>query len=111
MSPWWGLAALVLAGGWWWASMRSRERAVAHARRACRRFSVQLLDETVALRRLRPVRGRDGSLRVWRLYRFEFTRTGAERFAGHVALLGERLMDVHLDAVDADGPPSGNRLQ
>ena len=111
MSPWWGLLAVGAAGGWWWLAMRAREVAVVYARHACRRFSVQLLDETVALRRLRPVRGRDGRLHLWRLYHFEFTRTGGERFGGHVALLGQRLMDVHLDAVDDGRSSTRSRLE
>ena len=111
MSPWWGLLAVAAIVGWWWWSMRAREIAVKAARRACQRFSVQLLDETVALHRLRPTRGRDGRLHLWRLYQFEFTQTGGERYAGHVALFGERLMDVHLDAVGENGPAARNRMQ
>ena len=111
MSPGWGLLAVVAIVAWWWWSMRAREVAVAAARRACHRFSVQLLDETVSLHRLRPIRGRDGRIHLWRLYQFEFTQTGGERYAGHVVLLGERLMDVHLDAVGAYDATARDRLQ
>jgi hypothetical protein len=103
-------ALLAGVAAWWWLSMRAREQAVQAARRACRTFDVQLLDETVALRGLRPVRDRDGRLRLRRLYQFEFTRSGSERHGGHVALLGQRLMDVHLEAVDEDDPTPGNRM-
>ncbi len=107
----WGAVLVVLGvAGWWWWSMRAREAAVQAARQACKRFSVQLLDETVALRRLRPVRARDGRLRLWRLYHFEFSQTGGERYAGHVALIGHRLMDVHLDAVEDAGSSARTRL-
>ena len=111
MSPWLALVVIAAALGWWWLSMRAREIAVRAARGACRRFSVQLLDETVALRRLRLTRGHDGRLHPWRLYRFEFSQTGGERYTGHVALLGDRLMDAHLEAVSDEDPPARNRLQ
>lgn len=111
MYAWLALAGIAAALGWWWLSMRARETAVRAARSACRRFSVQLLDETVALRQLRLARGRDGQLHIWRLYRFEFSQTGGERYGGHVVLLGGRLMDAHLEAVSEDDPPARNRLQ
>lgn len=111
MSPWLALTLIAAVAGWWWLSMRARETAVRAARGACRRFSVQLLDETVVLRRIRLARGRDGRLHVWRLYRFEFSQTGGERYGGHVALLGQRLMDAHLEAVNEDDPPARNRLR
>jgi hypothetical protein len=111
MAPWLALTVITATLGWWWLSMRAREAAVRAARGACRRFSVQLLDETVALSRLRLARGRDGRLHLWRLYRFEFSQTGGERFGGHVVLLGGRLMDAHLEAVDEYAPPARNRLQ
>ena len=104
------LLILAAVGAWWWLSMQAREHAVRAARNACRTFEVQLLDETVALRGLRPLRAADGRLRLRRLYQFEFTRSGGERYRGHVALLGARLMDVHLEAVDEHDPTPRDRL-
>lgn len=104
------VALLVLAavGWWWWDSMQSREAAVAAARRACRTFSTQLLDDSVVLRRIRLRRHR-GGLGLLRMYTFEFTREGDERRNGYASVLGRRVLDVHLDDIDADTPPPAGR--
>lgn len=85
--------------------MQAREVAVNAARRACRTFSTQLLDDSVVLRRVRLRRDRGGGLRLLRMYTFEFTRMGDERREGYASLLGRRLLDIHLDDVDDDVPP------
>lgn len=91
-----GLLAAVLA--WWWLSMRARTVAVGTARRACRAAGVQFLDESVVLRGMRPRRDRSGQLRLRRCYAFEFTQSGGERQRGSITLLGDRPLDVRLDA-------------
>jgi hypothetical protein len=49
--------ALVLAGAYLWVdSLRAREHAIAAGRAACKRYYVQLLDETVSFARLRFAR-------------------------------------------------------
>jgi len=55
---------LLLIGGlvFWWRSTLSRENAVRFARRACGQCGVQLLDETVALGKLRLQRS---NIRQW----------------------------------------------
>jgi hypothetical protein len=90
-----GLLAAVLA--WWWFSMRARTVAVGTARRGCRAAGVQFLDESVVLRRMRPLRDANGRLRLRRCYAFEFTQSGGERRQGRVTLLGDRPLDVRLD--------------
>ncbi len=87
---------------WWWNSMQAREIASRAARQACRTFDTQLLDDTVALRSVRPRRDDSGRMTLRRVYRFEFTRSGGERFYGYTTLLGRRVIDVHLDAVEGD---------
>lgn len=94
---------------WWWDSMRAREAAVAACRRACRAFDSQFLDDSVVLRGLRPQRDPEHGWCIARLYRFEFSSDGRGRHAGHARLLGRRVVDVHLDAVDrppATTPPA-----
>lgn len=96
---------------WFWAdSLKARERALAAARRACGRAAVQLLDETVALARLRLARNARGYLTLARVYRFEFSIQGHERRAGHVALTGARLDYTRLDLPAGgvyEAPPPG----
>ena len=83
--------ALVAVGGavWFWIdSMRVRERAIVLCRHLCRAHDVQLLDQTVALAKLGLARDRRGRVQIRRRYRFEFTRSGAERDIGTIMMLG-----------------------
>src|SRR5258708_26814163 len=70
----WEAAAIILivAGGFFWIdSLRARERALAAGRRACERYGVQLLDETVQFARLRLARDEAGRPAPRRPYSFE----------------------------------------
>lgn len=95
-----GHVALILlaaaVGGWVWRGMGLHDRALLAARRHCEKAGVQLLDESVALNRLRPGRGRHGRPGLLRRYAFEFTVTGERRYAGFVELHGQALMKVEL---------------
>ena len=96
----WEAAALVLivAGAALWIdSLRARERALAAGRRACERYGVQFLDETVSFSRLRPARDESGHLRLQRTYTFEFSDTGNNRRHGAIVMLGGDLQDMHLE--------------
>ena len=62
-----------------------------------------LLDDTVAIARLKPERDEDGHLKLKRVYDFEYSDTGDNRRKGSVVLLGRRvvmfnvgLRDTHL---------------
>ncbi|MCG6943393.1 MAG: DUF3301 domain-containing protein [Thiohalocapsa sp.] len=96
---------VVLIAGWLWLNtLRARELALAHARRACERAGVQLLDQAVALRSL-SLRWTPQGLRVRRHYGFEFSIAGVERRNGRVVLLGLALERLELDAdTDSDAP-------
>ena len=87
-------AALAGSGLYLLQAQRVRELALQAARRACRLEGVQLLDETVSLRRLSLSRDRAGRWRVWRQYRFEYTADGCDRRAGRVTMLGARLQGL-----------------
>src|SRR5690606_9270017 len=73
---------------WIWRGMGLHDQALSIARRHCRQAGVQLLDESVALTRLRPARGRWGRPGLRRRYAFEFTVTGERRYAGFVEMQG-----------------------
>ncbi len=103
------IAALAGVIALWAAGMRAREAAIAAVRRACRRDNLQLLDETVALDRMRPARDRDGRMRWRRTYRFEFTQLSERRHEGTVELLGTRLvgLDLEMDGYNLHEEPPG----
>lgn len=92
-----GLALLALAAALWQDGLRARERALAAARRACQELDVQLLDQTVAMRRLALVRSPTGWLRLRREFGFEFSVEGTERRGGSAVVVGGRVLSVDLD--------------
>ncbi len=72
-------------------SMRVRELALQAARRSCHSDGVQLLDETVSIRRMSLSRDERGNWHIWRQYHFEYSVEGVERERGHVIMLGNQL--------------------
>ena len=92
------LGLLLLGGtGWlWFDSLRAREAAVAAAKAACAEEDLLLLDDTVAIARLRFARDGDGVLRIQRVYGFEYSDTGNDRHAGSVVMLGSRIVVINI---------------
>ena len=92
------LGLLLLAGtGWlWFDSLSAREAAVAAARAACGSEDLLLLDDTVAIARLRLARDGDGVLRIRRVYGFEYSDTGNDRHSGSVVMLGSRIEVINI---------------
>lgn len=89
------VVALVGAVGWYWfTGTRVRELAIAAARRAADKADLQLLDQTVALARVSLSRDPRRRWRIWRQYRFEYSRDGLSREVGHVIMLGRVLQAV-----------------
>jgi len=82
---------------WWLDALRARDIALRAARTACQRHDLQLLDETVAVVRLRPARDPAGRMGLRRWYRFEFSDDNDNRREGSVEVLGRRAYATHLD--------------
>jgi hypothetical protein len=82
---------LAAYGMYLFQALRVRELALQAARRSCHKDGVQLLDESVSIRRISMSRDERGSWRVWRQYRFEYSVDGVERERGHVIMLGARV--------------------
>ncbi len=85
----------------WWYSTVCRETAVRFAREACKRLGVQLLDETVSLTKMRLQRTNRGHMSIERWYTFEFSASGIDRRSGTTKLLGDKLLEMHLN-IDVD---------
>ena len=105
-----GLDLLVLllfaAMAWlWFDSLKVRETAVAAARAACDSESLLLLDDTVAIVRIGVRRGRDGVLRLTRVYAFEYSDTGNDRSTGRIAMHGHRVRLIELNRRATSMPP------
>lgn len=88
--------ALCALGWFWLDGIKVREIGIEAARRACEREGVQLLDDTVAFRSLRPARNDAGRMSLRRVYEFEYSGSGDDRQRGSVVLLGREvvLLDV-----------------
>lgn len=91
------LAAIALAGWFWYDSMRSRERALRAGRGACEREGLQFLDDTVLCTRIRPTRDGSGRVKLRRVYTFEFSDDGRRRRAGSVVMVGDRVESLELE--------------
>jgi hypothetical protein len=93
---WLTLIAIVVF--YWRGALLVKERAFIAAQKRCAEMEVQLLDESVYLRRLWFKRNEIGRLLLWRAFYFEFTVSGADRYFGRVIMLGSRITQVELDA-------------
>lgn len=91
-----GLIALGAVALLWFESRAAAEMARSGCVRACERAGVQLLDHSVALRRLRLRRQDSGRIGLVRRYAFEFSTNGADRHPGSIELHGERILWVSL---------------
>jgi hypothetical protein len=80
-----------------WQSVAVREHALQKVKKHLKALDLQLLDQTVAWQAIRLQRDKQQRLRPMRTFAFEFSSTGAERYNGHVRLLGSQIVDIHLE--------------
>lgn len=81
----------------WNDSLQARERMLKTCARLCRELKLQFLDETVVLVGLRLGRGNSGWPRFTRVYSFEFSDNGQDRWQGRATLAGREVLSVQLD--------------
>jgi Protein of unknown function (DUF3301) len=72
----------------WMDSLRVRELAIQAARAACVAEGMMLLDDTIAISSLKPVRNSDGRVVLQRAYDFDYTDNGNNRIKGGIVMLG-----------------------
>ncbi len=90
------LFGVVLVCLYWINAQRVKELVLAAAKDHCDKMGVQLLDDSVVLRRLWFRRDARGQVRLWRSFQFEFSSTGDERYPGTVEILGRRIQNLRL---------------
>ncbi len=83
--------------GYFWRAQGTREIALRATRQHLQQQQLSLLDDNVALRAVWFKRNRQGELKLWRRYIFEFTATGHERYKGCVITLGNRVENFQLE--------------
>ncbi len=90
------IALLIGIALFWLDSMSKRERAVALGRDLAKKFNLQLLDETVTLKKISLGRNNRGHMQFKRHYQFEVSTHGSDRVACQITLLGNLLEDWHI---------------
>ncbi|ACO76437.1 hypothetical protein AvCA_01750 [Azotobacter vinelandii CA] len=102
------LLLLAGTGAWLWHTHGLRERALAAVRQHCAKAGVDLLDDNVALRRFGLHPDARGHRRMARIYDFEFTVTGEQRYNGSIVMFGRHVARIELGAhpFPAPLPPS-----
>lgn len=88
---------LLLIGYYWSSALKAREIALVAVKMHCQKMDVQLLDEYVALSAFWPKRDKQGQIKAWRSYQFEFTSTGDERYNGKLIMLGNVVLSIQLE--------------
>jgi len=88
---------LLLLGYYWSSGMKAREIALMAVVAYCQKNDVYLLDECVVLHGQWLKRGKDGKIKAWRSYQFEFSSTGEERYNGKIVMLGRDVLMIQMD--------------
>lgn len=76
----------------WHSALGARELARAHAARLCTSASLQLLDQSVALRRIRLGHHVGQGWQIQRDYGFEVSSNGQDRLPGSLRMAGNKLL-------------------
>lgn len=91
------LLIILLFIAWFWQdSIAKREIAIRVGRELAQRWNLQLLDETVACRKIWLGRDGRGQAQLARLYEFEVSADGTTRLECSLQLLGKQLQIWHI---------------
>jgi hypothetical protein len=91
------IVLLLCAYLYWLDGQRVKEIAFKAVRTHCLSLELQMLDEYVALDGVRLKRDQTGKMRVSRIYLFEFSSTGNERYNGVCVMLGRRVEAIQME--------------
>jgi len=86
---WLMIAAFPLAL-FWSSSRAAAETAAYFGRQLCQRAGVQWLDQSVHQVSIGLQRNESGQLRWKRVYKYEYSHDGQDRYAGNITLLGQK---------------------
>ena len=91
------LLLLTIAIIYWWGAYGIKQLALMATQKHCSEMNVQLLDESLALKRIRIRRDESGKLKLLRYFNFEFASTGDDRYRGETIMHGQRCVTIKLD--------------
>lgn len=89
---------IVLGFFYWWHAYGIKQLALQKTKAYCERMDIQMLDESIALNRISIRRDTEGRVALVRVFRFEFTSTGDERYQGLTSMHGRRCTHIQLEA-------------
>lgn len=89
--------ALVFLGVFYWLRARDlKQFALLSATRYCEKLDLLLLDQSIVLKSIKPMRDARGEFGMGRCYQFEFTVNGQERYTGEITILNRAVFQVRL---------------
>lgn len=80
----------------WWLGKAVKERAIPQVKLHCKKFNVQLLDDTISQQKTRII-WHKGQIKIKRQFCFEFTSTGEARYQGSISFINQKLDHINLD--------------
>ena len=94
------LLLMLIAGfviQYWWQSGEYKGRALKLALAYCQQYDLQLLDQSMVIKGYWPKRNKRDIWVIQRIYNFEFTSTGQQRYQGKLVLEGLTLDAIELE--------------
>jgi hypothetical protein len=91
------IVLLLSAYLYWLDGQAAKEIAFKAVKTHCLSLELQMLDEYVALDGIGLKRDRTGKMRVSRIFLFEFSSTGNERYNGVCFMLGRRVEAIQME--------------
>ncbi len=98
------LLVVSMLGYFFWRAVAIREQALHAVKRHLKLLDLQLLDEAVALRSVWVRRDKQRRLSVERVYQFEFSSTGVDRYNGRIIMLDDQVTDILLEPYRVETP-------
>ena len=84
----------------WYESLRFREQVTRMCRELCEQSDLQLLDQSISLSGISVARNRYGRWQLRRVYQFDVSHNGTDRYSGFVTLLGSVVEAIQIDNPD-----------
>ena len=94
------LVAIAAISYAWFESLRIREKVIRHCHHLCKETNLQLLDQTVSVASISLKRAANGNFYLRRLYHFEVSENGVDRYSGYVTSLGSNIIESRLEGPD-----------
>jgi len=82
---------------YWWRISEQKTFAIRNAKEYCKGRNVQLLDQTLVFKGLRFEKTNNKRRKLCRVYEFEFSSNGEDRYQGEIILKGFNFLRVILD--------------